>query len=354
MSRQGPADNRRTAPLSQECIRVRARLLPFLDGELDGNTRLTIQRHLDACADCRNERDWQLQSDRALERAQQYVPEPGDLRAAFYARLAESPPHSRPLWTTHLRLAVPACAVAAFAIILIKPQPQQPAPKAGLAGSSSLRPILVDKGTGKPNNLSPFAPHPNPDGQRPLSGLAANGPNERSKMGNVRNDAYNHAITHVQLSGKVRTPSMMMPGSDSRLAYVRLPEIAMRGSSDANIPHVKLPPITANSLTAMYDNSGQLKSPAGDLAGNNDQWSYKESTLAFSAGVAAAGTPMAFGRAKAETTRAELMNEEVNVHIVNAQNEEVESVHVTSGATPATDGSTVHVEADVDPDNAGP
>lgn len=101
--------------ISPQCARVQAHLLSYVDGSVSEREQQAVQRHLDGCDVCRRELALYQQSEQALSGARSAAPPAGDLRAAFYARLA-SETALKPTWgfKVNWRLAVPvlaACSV---------------------------------------------------------------------------------------------------------------------------------------------------------------------------------------------------------------------------------------------------
>ena len=94
-----------------QCARVQSRLLSYLDGSGSPQERQSVQQHLDGCDLCRRELALYRQSEQALSSALQTAPPAGDLRAAFYARLAsEAAPRTSRHLRVNWRVAVPALA----------------------------------------------------------------------------------------------------------------------------------------------------------------------------------------------------------------------------------------------------
>jgi hypothetical protein len=108
--------------LPRLCAWTQERLFAYADDSLNATERRTVQAHLDTCADCRQELALCRQAESVLLGARAAIPAPGDLRAGFYARLAEqenaAPPRRRsPQWG----LALSACAAVALFAILWRP-----------------------------------------------------------------------------------------------------------------------------------------------------------------------------------------------------------------------------------------
>lgn len=97
------------------CAWVQDRLFAYLDGDLAPGEMPAVRAHLDACRACRREIAIARQTEQALTSASATLPQAGDLRAGFYARLAasETTRRRRPDW----RLAAPAFAALLLAAL---------------------------------------------------------------------------------------------------------------------------------------------------------------------------------------------------------------------------------------------
>ena len=84
-------------PSSYECGKFQSRLFEFLDGELNPVEEAKAQQHLAACAECRQEAATGRRCDSALAAASNSIASPGDLRAGFYLKLAETQ-RRKPVW----------------------------------------------------------------------------------------------------------------------------------------------------------------------------------------------------------------------------------------------------------------
>jgi hypothetical protein len=98
---------------------VQTRCFDYLDGGLAAADRQQVEAHLAACAVCRREMEMSRRSEAALSSALSATPPAGDLRAAFYARLAASRA-PQPWWASG-RLALPAVAACALVLMLWRP-----------------------------------------------------------------------------------------------------------------------------------------------------------------------------------------------------------------------------------------
>ena len=103
------------------CAKTAWRLSIYLDGGMDAAERDGMNQHFADCADCRMELARQRQAESALTAARFALPQAGDLRADFYARLQNenSARSKRP--AINWRLAVPALASAGLAAVLWRP-----------------------------------------------------------------------------------------------------------------------------------------------------------------------------------------------------------------------------------------
>lgn len=102
---------------STVCRWVRERLLDYLDGSLPEPERLTFQAHVAECDACRIEARAARSAEEALSSLLSAAPEFGDLRPAFYARLAASRQLSRKraAWSGVGAIAVVAIGSLLFA-----------------------------------------------------------------------------------------------------------------------------------------------------------------------------------------------------------------------------------------------
>jgi hypothetical protein len=334
MLRHRHAANRRTGAPPPECRRVLANLPAFLDGDLDGATHRAVQAHLDACADCRSAQEWQMQAEKALQSASTQIPPAGDLRPGFYARLAEIEPATRPSLRVALRRNAPSLGWGAAAITLLLalfpgriarlgvPQPQE----APLCCNAN-QPIEP-----------PRAPAPN---EGPLAFNAVKSANNNKRSGSMDN---RFVATALPTEGGNRS---MARSHDSRPALTlapRLPEIADTRTAMNHLPRIVLPLARQANAMALNTTASRITDSYAALAHGNG------ATDSF--GYAEAGQPMRI--ALQAQTRAALLSEEVNVHIVNDRNEEVGSVHVApANAATAEEASVVHIEAGADVSKAG-
>ncbi len=101
---------------SRICRHVQGRMALFLDGELSAREAQDVARHIAGCASCRREQEQWRQAEQSLAGAKRQIPSAGDLRAGFYARLADAPTTRRSQWRINWRLAVPALAACGLAI----------------------------------------------------------------------------------------------------------------------------------------------------------------------------------------------------------------------------------------------
>jgi hypothetical protein len=126
---------------SPQCARVQARLLSYLDGSVSERERYSLQQHLDSCDLCRRELALYQMSEQALNGARHAAPPAGDLRAAFYARLAsETAPRSSRPSKVNWRLAVPALAACSvlLGVLSVPHQRQTPLDTARIGQGSQI------------------------------------------------------------------------------------------------------------------------------------------------------------------------------------------------------------------------
>ncbi len=102
-------------PSSFECGKFQSRLFEFLDGELNPVEEAKAQQHLAACAECRQEAATARRCDAALASASNAIASPGDLRAGFYLKLAETQ-RRKPVWQ-NWKVGIPA--VLATGLLLL-------------------------------------------------------------------------------------------------------------------------------------------------------------------------------------------------------------------------------------------
>ncbi len=102
-------------PSSYECGKFQSRLFEFLDGELNPVEEAKAQQHLAACAECRQEAALARRCDSALASASNSIASPGDLRAGFYLKLAETK-RRNPVWQ-NWKVGIPA--VLATGLLLL-------------------------------------------------------------------------------------------------------------------------------------------------------------------------------------------------------------------------------------------
>ncbi len=102
-------------PSSYECGKFQSRLFEFLDGELNPVEEAKAQQHLASCAECRQEVATTRRCDSALASASNSIASPGDLRAGFYLKLAETQ-RKKPVWQ-NWKVGVPA--VLATGLLLL-------------------------------------------------------------------------------------------------------------------------------------------------------------------------------------------------------------------------------------------
>jgi anti-sigma factor RsiW len=333
MSRRRHADNLSTGAPRPECAQVCTDLLAFLDGDLDGAAHRAMQAHLDSCPGCRREWEWQRQAEHALLTAQSHVPPAGDLRTGFYARLADQDLNRRPSLTAVLRRALPTLAVPAMPLLLmivLYPLARYPQYAAERAAREQ------DEWTSAPFRSAPI--------QVPDTAIAARQSateNRNTSRTGLKEYAFNGHVTTSSRSVAVigsgvgnRRHLHVAAHHDEAVPVVRLAEIAV-----PQPPKRPLPPIVLSNVKPV----DLLVSNQADADAHTDFDS--------------AGTTAHFGRYRRElaknmtptgTTRAALLSEEVNVHIVDDQNVEVSSLHVTpvNAATAETD--VIHVEAGLD------
>lgn len=101
---------------SRICRHVQGRMALFLDGELSAREAQDVARHIAGCTSCRREQEQWRQAEQSLAGAKRQIPSAGDLRAGFYARLADVPTARHPQSRINWRLAVPALAACGLAI----------------------------------------------------------------------------------------------------------------------------------------------------------------------------------------------------------------------------------------------
>lgn len=132
------------------CDEVKSRLGELLDGELPGNARPAVKRHLDKCPACRGEYE-SLQSMAAALAKPPQADLPTDLWDAIERRLDEAPPMSTPsaapathrLWIYQLaRRPLAAAAVVVLAIGLGWLAFNAPWESRAMAAQIDFRPLL--------------------------------------------------------------------------------------------------------------------------------------------------------------------------------------------------------------------
>lgn len=157
------------------CKRVQAQFFDYLDGELALAERLAVEAHLEACVFCRHELTQRRSAERALASALSEVPAAGDLRPAFYARLAAEPaPRSR--WAGW-RIAVPTLAACGLALAFLRlAPPNHPTHLAETPSESrSTTPALAFR-SAPPLETIPLEPRARTDRELPSVGLRARRP----------------------------------------------------------------------------------------------------------------------------------------------------------------------------------
>jgi hypothetical protein len=105
---------------------VRAREWDFVEGALSIAERAWVQTHLDGCESCRREMMLCRSAEEMLLSAAMQIPPAGDLRTAFYTRLAEQNQQQSP---RHYRrpAALSALALGLLALALVRPALQHQA-----------------------------------------------------------------------------------------------------------------------------------------------------------------------------------------------------------------------------------
>lgn len=79
----------RLNPSSKPACQQVQELLPQLsEHELDVGLERKLRDHLDDCEECRELARWQYRADTALRQARLAIPDPGDMKAEFYAALS--------------------------------------------------------------------------------------------------------------------------------------------------------------------------------------------------------------------------------------------------------------------------
>lgn len=101
--------------MKPECRRTQSHLSAYLDGEIEPGEHQAVLRHLEACGDCRLELEQYREVDRVLTATRAHLPDAGDLKSAFYARLAAEERRSRREWGW--RKLTPAFATFALGLL---------------------------------------------------------------------------------------------------------------------------------------------------------------------------------------------------------------------------------------------
>lgn len=104
-------------PSSHECGKFQSRLFEFLDGELNPVEEAKAQQHLAACAKCRQEAATARRCESALASASNSIASPGDLRAGFYLKLAETQ-RRKPVWQSW-KVGIPAVLAAGLLLFAV-------------------------------------------------------------------------------------------------------------------------------------------------------------------------------------------------------------------------------------------
>jgi hypothetical protein len=327
---------KRRIDIPSACRQTRARLFDFLDGELDGESHRAVQRHLDYCVDCRREWESQRRAEQALSTGRQNIPDPGDLRSGFYARLAATAPRRRPALIEAFRRApFPALALPAVALALLIGMQYG---RGKITGAT--RPIGAPELATAPDRGSALITEALPSSFAP-TGLP-------------------HWVTTPRLN-PIRIASNIDVGL-SRSSAVTVATQGVGGHRPTISPsrNQSEAPAWAGApkVAAKYPGSLPVDSSAAKMSRQIEP--SRDANLAYKADVDAAAGSFAYQRNVEElakladgsptspvsSTRAELMSEEISIHIVNDKNEDVNSIDVGSAVGTADQASVIHVEAD--------
>lgn len=112
---------------SRLCDWTQERMFAYVDGSMDAKERVSVQLHLDGCLNCQQELALVRRSEEALASAPFAIPAPGDLRAGFYAKLAEAETARAPRpYRGQWGVALSACFVLLFAVVVWRVLPTSP------------------------------------------------------------------------------------------------------------------------------------------------------------------------------------------------------------------------------------
>jgi len=315
-------DRFRIVDAPSACPRTRARLIDFQDGTLDFRAHRAVEQHLDVCSSCRREWDWQRRSEEILSAARQSVPDVGDTRADFYARLAHAAPAGSASFTRNSywrRAGLPIAFALSVAVVAMYTSPNFS--RQGIMGAiPGSHP--VDPGVA---HLSQAPTHKFPDQSN--SSLAA-------LSHRVPASYRSHAALVVIRDRMANASHQPSPFATAAASYRIGNPSAPRSVLTANMGVLKNVRRDEPLL-----NHPEPPASDGDSSGTErDAISIRAAAVATLAGSTEHSTN--------PSTRAELMNEEVNIRLVNDRNELVNSIDVAPETGSAEQSPVIHVEAD--------